>query len=121
MNLKIKKLSMELEEVCEWSKWRVQIPFIKWPSNWLVKAVPPSHGAIVRYLIIEDGYSDNSWVSVYLDCYDVLGYYGCPYWEIFPGHAHIEDTNRIPMEETDGLLSIIADGLCFLKRQMVEE
>ena len=41
-------------------------------------------------------------ISVCLDCYDTLGCYGSPYWEIFP--AADNDIARYAMNDIDGLL-----------------
>jgi len=86
----------------EWSKWRGQIPYISFPSNWEVKIIPPNGGAIVRFLV-------NPNVSVYLDCYDLLACYGEPYWEIYNG----DDIYRCDINDTETLIAAIQYGLDF--------
>jgi len=93
-------------EVCrdhEWGKWREEIPFIKWPSDWEVKAIPPAGGAIIRY---EVKTPNCELISIYLDCYDLLGIMGQPYWEVYCFNGEPE---RCLMNETDELLKLIGD------------
>jgi len=94
-----------LDKKLERSRWTDKIPFIQFPSNWLVKAIPSYDFAIIRYHIS----NGDKQVSVYLDCYDLLGCYGEPYWEVYPYRA--EDTARCKMNDIDELLSLI--GECF--------
>jgi len=94
-------LSAQMEKEFEWTKWANEIPFIKWPANWEVKAIPPFCGAIIRYWIM----TPRGNISVYLDCYDVLGYFGEPHWEVYPDS---EDNNaRFAMNDVEGLLKCI--------------
>lgn len=93
-------LTAKMEKAFEWRKWLNKIPYLKFPPDWEVKAVPPFAGAIVRYHIRKG----KSFVSVYLDCYDRLGYMGEPYWEL---HPFEEDTYRCLLNETDDLLDHI--------------
>jgi len=96
------RLSNEMAELFEWDKWREEIPFIPFRKGWEIKIIPPRRGAVVRFLVREPGGDD---ISVYLDCYDVLGCFGSPYWEIYP--AADGGVERYEMEDVDGLL----DGL----------
>ena len=84
----------------EWSKWRGEIPSIKFKQEWEVRIIPPFAGAIVRFVV--DG------VSVYLDCYDILGCFGEPYWEIYPYEG---DTYRCKMNNVDELLEAIQHSI----------
>ena len=61
------------------------------------KIIPPFAGAIVRFMIDKG----DKHVSVYLDCYDNLGCFGSPYWEIYP---YEEDVYRTSMENVDDLM-----------------
>lgn len=98
-----KKLDLHrVEDSFEWRKWAEEIPFIKWPSDWEVKAIPPFAGAIIRYHIKTKNCKS---VSVYLDCYDCLGFVNQPYWEVYPID---NDCERCLMAETDKLLGIIS-------------
>jgi hypothetical protein len=93
-------IASEYDRLFESDKWRVEIPYIKFNSDWEVKIIPPSTGAIVRFLIK----CDKSTVSVYLDCYDLLGYYRAPYWEVF---SYRDNTFRCAMNDTKSLLKAI--------------
>lgn len=94
----------KLEELLGWRKWDEEIPFIHWPGDWSVKAIPPVTGAVVRYKVKKPG---DKIVSVYLDCYDILGFFGEPYWEIYP---HNNDTFRCKMNDTTALLQAIEES-----------
>ena len=90
---------MLIEKEMEYDRWYKEIPFIKFPASWEVKIVPPFRGAVVRFRVRN---ARGKEISVYLDCYDTLGCYGSPYWEIFP--AADNDIARYAMNDIDGLL-----------------
>lgn len=94
----------EVENIQEYKKWEKLIPFIKFPADWEIKIIPPFGGAVLRFVVRRG----ENIVSVYLDCYDRLGSYGEPYWEIYPCKP---DTYRCPMNEVDDLLEAIDYGL----------
>lgn len=94
------------EQAFEWKKWREEIPFIQFDQDWEVKAVPPTGGAVVRYLVKEKITGDV--LSIYLDCYDMLGIYGEPYWELYP--CKDSDVYRCAMAETNELLDAIRES-----------
>lgn len=94
-------LLYKAEEAFEWRKWQHEIPYIKWPADWLVKAVPPFAAAVIRYNIKTP---NCDFVSVYLDCYDQLGAMGEPYWEVYPVDG---DCERCLLSETEKLLDAI--------------
>jgi len=96
-----RKLIYDHELKMEYHKWITKIPYINFPSNWQVQITPPFAGAVVRFRVKND-YRE---ISVYLDCYDILGYYGKPYWEIYP--ASDQDIFRCDMEDVDTLLKEI--------------
>lgn len=87
----------------EYEKWIKEIPYIKFKKEWEVKVIPPFMGAIVRFKIKYKGFT----ISVYLDCYDLLGWYGEPYWEIYP---YCEDVFRCNLRDTKSLLNAIEDS-----------
>lgn len=95
-------MSAQMENEFEWGKWAIEIPYIKWPSDWEVKAVPPFCGAIIRYWIN----TPRGKVSVYLDCYDLLGFFGSPHWEVYPNING--DNERFAMNDIEGLLQCIS-------------
>lgn len=94
-----------------WRGWIDKIPYISWPADWKVKALPPFAGAIIRYNVKhKDDHDDSRGASVYLDCYDRLGCVGEPYWEVYP----IDDDGecgRCMMENVDMLLKFIEAAL----------
>lgn len=90
----------------EWRKWMLEIPYIAFPAEWEVKIVPPFTGAIVRFWIRPKG-NEKIHCSIYLDCYDVLGCYGKPYWEVYP---HDSDIFRCDMNDTEALLNAIKES-----------
>lgn len=93
-----------VEDAENWVKWVQEIPRLKFPSSWEVKVIPPFGGAIVRFQVFKGGKN----VSVYLDCYDRLGIFGAPYWEIYPYEG---DTYRCPMLDVKDLIYRISQSL----------
>jgi len=88
--------SIECGDTYEWRKWVEEIPPIHFKENWNVRIIPPFNGAIIRFVV--------NGVSVYLDCYDILGSFGGPYWEVYPYKG---DTYRCKMNDVDELLQAI--------------
>lgn len=84
----------ELDRVI--THWLRQIPPLKFKEEWEVTVWPSFMGTMARFHV-------NGFISVYLDVYDRLGFYGKPYWELYDGL----DTMRFKMEDTEGLLSTI--------------
>ena len=104
-NFKIMQMENMLANEKEYHKWQEEIPNISFPSDWEIRIIPPFGGAIVRFLAIKG----DRQVSVYLDCYDRLGIYGSPYWEIYPNTSG--DVDRLSMNDVDGLLQGIKESL----------
>lgn len=94
----------EIERDEEWRRWCKEIPYIKFDKNWEVKVIPPVSGAIVRFRV-KHGSAES---SIYLDCYDKLGCFGEPYWEVYP---HEGDVYRCKMEDTNSLLSAVSESI----------
>jgi hypothetical protein len=67
--MKSSMLPYEYSKEMEHEKWREQIPFINFPSDWTIQICPPFSGAVVRFRVKKD----KAHVSIYLDCYDNLG------------------------------------------------
>jgi hypothetical protein len=93
----------KLESSEDWSKWTSEIPYIKFDSEWEVKVIPPTVGAIARFHVKKGG----AILSVYLDVFDRLGSVGEPYWEVYPVG---DDAYRVLMSETDELVKAIHRG-----------
>ena len=97
-------LPHEYSEFMEHRKWAQEIPYLSFPSDWKVKIVPPFSGAMVRFYVKKE----EAFVSVYLDCYDLLGFYQEPYWEIYP---YEDDVFRCEMNKTEELLKAISHSI----------
>jgi hypothetical protein len=98
------RLPYEYEEMMEHRKWMKEIPYIQFPADWKVQITPPFAGAVVRFRVQKN----DAEVSIYLDCYDRLGCYGSPYWEVYP---HEGDVFRCDMSDTESLLNAITHSL----------
>ena len=105
----MKNLSLysQIGKEFEWSKWHEEIPYIAFPKHLEVKVIPPFTGAIVRFLVRDKEYQETR-VSVYLDCYGILGAVHEPYWEIYP---YEQDVFRCMMNETEELIKAIEDSI----------
>ena len=100
------KLTHSYDDAMEPGKWRKEIPFIEFPAGWKVQISPPSGGAVVRFRVKKD----KAEMSVYLDCYDSIGRYGSPYWEIYPYNDEAS-TYRCGIKETEKLLGVIEESI----------
>lgn len=98
------QLSNSMNKEFEWRKWEKEIPYISFPSEYKIQIIPPTMGAIVRFRVSIPGVEND--ISVYLDCYDILGLFGQPYWEVYPYRG---DIGRCEMQDTKKLLEMIAD------------
>lgn len=101
-----------IENTERWREWIDEIPVLQFPSEWFVRVIPPHGGALVRFQV----HLDEAFVSVYLDCYDHLGFFGAPYWEAYPYPYEYEDeismdTFRCGIKEDEALLSAILRSL----------
>lgn len=82
------EVSCACEKAFEWKSWPELIPFIQWPQEVEVKATPPFGGAVIRYNVKLRGVDNKiAFVSVYLDCYNLMGCVDEPYWEIYPARG----------------------------------
>ena len=102
VSLERRRCDIEFDE--EWEKWREKIPFLELKEGWLIKVIPPFMGAIARFHISKN----DKYVSVYLDCYDRIGTYGKPYWEIYD---YKEEPFRVELDNTAELIEIISSML----------
>lgn len=94
----------KVSQVFEWNKWCKEIPRLNFHSDWNVKIIPPFRGAIIRFNCEKNG----NYADVYLDCYDELGCFGSPYWEIYP---YDDDVYRCCMNNTEELIKRIDEIL----------
>ncbi|MFW9872300.1 MAG: hypothetical protein ACFFG0_04290 [Candidatus Thorarchaeota archaeon] len=81
------------------------IPSFNFPSDWKVKIIPPFMGAICRFKVRKN----EKEISIYLDFYDILGSYGCPYWEVYPNV--LGDNSRFDLNDTKGVINCIKESL----------
>jgi hypothetical protein len=108
------ELSHEISRVHEYRKWTKEIPFIEFPKKYKIKIIPPFGGAIVRFIIK----NNKNEVSVYLDCYNNVGYWDGPYWEIYPNKDSEEE--RYDMNDIEGLLKGIELSLKSKKKDKIK-
>jgi hypothetical protein len=90
--------------IIEANKWRKEIPYINFPNDWDVKIIPNFAGSVIRFIVRKNDIE----ISVYLDCYDNIGCYGVPYWEIYP---HRNDVFRCDMNDTKSLINAINEAI----------
>jgi hypothetical protein len=90
----------DIEKAEDWMRWVKEIPSFKLDSDWNLQVIPPFAGAMTRFVITQGA----ARVSIYLDCYNNLGYMDGPYWEIYPYEG---DTYRCGINETDDLVNAI--------------
>lgn len=113
------RLSLEMEEAYEWRKWLKEIPFVSFPSGWRVQFIPPFAGAVARFRVSTAKIGDENAVSVYLDCYQRLGCYDGPYWEVLPDASG--ENGRCGMYDTASLVGLIDGGLKYVSRQIARQ
>lgn len=106
-------MSAEYHTLFESDKWQGLIPAFKIKPDWLIQIIPPFVSAIVRFRISKENFKDDQFISVYLDCYDLIGYMGGPYWEAYPVN---DDVCRCGIDDIDCLMECIETGL-----QQIEE
>ncbi len=100
MFLKRARASAEHDVAFESEKWMGQIPYIPIPAGWEIQPIPPFGCAVVRFVVKKGEHT----ISVYLDCYGLIGAWNRPYWEIYPGANPQGEPERIAMEAVDELL-----------------
>jgi len=109
-NMDKHSLSAMTNDKFEWDKWRSEIPWINFQSEWSVRVIPPFAAAVVRFIV---RFNDIE-ISVYLDCYNALGLYYddgklVPYWEAYlmSSDEKYQEPERFAMHDTKGLLDYI--------------
>lgn len=110
----------DVETKDEWLRWCEEIPFIQFPSGWNVKVIPPFAGAVARFRVRDERTPKDDFSSVYLDCYDRLGWVKEPYWEVYP-HYDCGGIRRCQMNDTKGLLEMIKESLEVLAEDRTEQ
>lgn len=98
------KASIGCDKAFDWTRWTKEVPEIEFPQGWKIKIIPPFAGAVVRFRVNLPEHEDS--VSIYLDCYEQLGCFGQPYWEVYPYRG---STGRCKMKDVPRLLEMIAD------------
>ncbi len=90
----------------ESEKWMQQIPYITFPQGWEIRVIPSFGCAVVRFMVKKG----NREISVFLDCYRMLGAWDRPYWEIYPGPNERGEPERIAMEDVEELIYQISQS-----------
>jgi hypothetical protein len=106
-----------VEKQEDWFKWISSIPYLSFPSDWQVAIIPPFCGAIVRFRVRTEKMPIGHDISVYLDCLDVLGSVGTPYWEVFPV---CNEAYRCSLHETDSLVKAIQKGIDSVMEEIIQ-
>jgi hypothetical protein len=98
----IDRYRIEKEE--EWDKFSAStMPFIQFPADWKIQLIAPFGGALQRFRVQLPSGGEK---SIYFDAHDVIGYFGAPYWEVYPYQG---DVGRCAMDEVEQLLDMIQD------------
>lgn len=93
------------DETFESMKWAHELPYLQFPSHWQIKIIPPFLGATIRFKVKTASILSNENVSIYFDAYNNLGYFGSPYWEIYPNDEG--ETARFALDEAEEMLKQI--------------
>lgn len=88
--------------------WLKKIPEINFPEKYNIKLIAPRTPAIIHYHITLKE-NENCLVSIFLDCYGLIGVYNGPYWEIYP--LKKESIKRCGMYDINKLLKYIDESL----------
>ena len=110
--LTVRRYKIEQQE--HWLSWVEKIPYLKFPAGWQVQVIPPFCGAMARFRVRTEKCLSGTYISVYLDCYNRVGYYDGPYWEAYPIRG---ETYRCKMEETDELLEALQGEIASLEQK----
>lgn len=97
-------LRYEIENKEHWRERINEIPFLRFPQDWMIKIIPPFGGAMARFIVEKQ----EKRISVYLDFDNALGWCKRPYWEIYPFEG---DVYRCGINETQELIEAIAKAL----------
>jgi len=93
----------ELERQENWEAHARNMPFFKFPPGWEVQINPPTGGALARFRV---KLPSGEIKSIYFDAHNRLGYFGEPYWEVYPYQG---DVGRCAQDESERLIEMIAD------------
>lgn len=99
--VRMRRLKIENEQ--NWREDIDTIPWLQFPSDWKVRIIPPFADAVVRFQVT---LPSGKHKSIYLDSREALGYYGGPYWEVYPVQG---DVGRCDREDAEELMKMIAD------------
>lgn len=110
---------MNLQASNDNEKWGEKIPYMSMPDYIEFKAIPPFSGTVIRYWFRHKK-NFSAWCSVYLDCYDVLGCYNSPYFEVYP---YEDDVFRCKIDEVDLLTQAIIETIDkqFIDLQLIKK
>lgn len=102
----------QYDAAMEVEKWFTALPFLRFPSSWEVKIIPPMVGAVIRFRVRRVGAAMPDLcdgISIYFDGYHALGHCGhdTGYWEIYPDKQG-ENARFLPGEEMQMMAEIDA-------------
>lgn len=103
------KIASQVDKTFKYIEWAQEIPAFEIPQGYKIKVIPPFRGALVRFLVI-DSLTEKE-ISIYLDGYNLLGYYNGAYWELYPNMA--EDVSRYPINSIDKVIAEAVECLKF--------
>lgn len=106
----MKKEIGKYDEVVDEFTRDLNIPRIPFKKNWDVTIIENFGGSVFRFVV---KYCRGA-ISTYLDRNDNLGYYGSPYWEIYP---YFDDAYRCDEWNVDMLVTKIEESLYHLNNK----
>lgn len=108
----------KIEKVEAWHKWSDLIPYITWPSHWLIKPVPPTEYCLVRYRVTTKNLEEHGLhVSVWFDPYKRLSPCDYVYWGVSPDK--VGNIGKWKMDEQAQMMEDVENGLKFLARRLL--
>lgn len=110
MNFEIEMQRHRIEQVEDWRGLSRNLPYLSFPADCEVNIIPPSGGALVRFLIRLKANPEKT-ISVYFDQFSRLGCMDEPYWEMYPNKD--DNTSRYYQGGEEELMAEIIDTLNF--------
>jgi hypothetical protein len=97
------KNRLDIEYAENWPGMVGRMPFIEFPAGWSVSVIPPFGGLQARFRVL---LPSGKIRSIYADFFERAGYFGEPYWEVYPYRG---DVGRCRLADTSKLLRMIGD------------
>jgi hypothetical protein len=94
---------LQIEHDENWRGLVGAMPYIEFPAGWAVSIFPPFGGLQARFRVrLPSGETR----SVYADFFERAGYFGQPYWEVYPYQG---DVGRCKIADIPELIRMIGD------------